>query len=185
MTTLPVFITGNQHKADYLAKWLGQPINHRKLDIDEIQSLDLRTVVEHKARQAYAAAGEPVLVEDVALTFTAMGQLPGTFVKWFLEEIGVDGLVRIADGLPHRGAEAAIMYAYFDGQELHVFEGRVTGQVPPRPRGENSFGKGWNAIFIPDGTDKTYAEMTEEECWPFNHRAQAIAKLQAFFADAV
>ena len=41
------FITGNQAKADYLAKHLGFSVQHHKLDLDEIQSLDLREIVEH------------------------------------------------------------------------------------------------------------------------------------------
>jgi hypothetical protein len=49
-----VFITGNQKKADYLAKYLGFPIEHIKVDLDELQSLDLREIVEHKVKQAYA-----------------------------------------------------------------------------------------------------------------------------------
>jgi len=78
------FITGNQHKADYLAKWLGMPINHQKVDLTEIQSLDLHEVVEHKVREAYRIIQKSVLVEDVSLTFHALGRLPGTLVKWFL-----------------------------------------------------------------------------------------------------
>jgi inosine/xanthosine triphosphate pyrophosphatase family protein len=60
-----IFITGNQKKADYLAKYLGLSIEHEKIDLDEIQSLDLREIVEHKVKQAYAKVGKPVLVEDV------------------------------------------------------------------------------------------------------------------------
>jgi inosine triphosphate pyrophosphatase len=47
------FITGNQKKADNLSRLIGMSVEHIKLDLDEIQSLDLREVVEHKARQAY------------------------------------------------------------------------------------------------------------------------------------
>ncbi len=47
------FITGNQHKADYLAKYLGIEIAHRKIDLDELQSLDLHEIVTHKVKQAY------------------------------------------------------------------------------------------------------------------------------------
>ena len=70
------FITGNQKKADYLAKYLGFPIEHEKLDLDEIQSLDLREITEHKAKQAYEEMKKPVLVEDVTLEFSALGRLP-------------------------------------------------------------------------------------------------------------
>ncbi|HEV7454071.1 MAG TPA: non-canonical purine NTP pyrophosphatase, partial [Candidatus Saccharimonadales bacterium] len=133
---LPVFITGNQHKADQLAQWLGLPVEHRKLDLDEIQSLDLRQVVEHKVRQAYAVARQPVLVEDVAVTLTAMGKLPGTFIKWFLQELGNDGICTLADGLENRKAVVSICYGLYDGQDIHFFDSHVAGQVAPEPRGE-------------------------------------------------
>lgn len=183
MTDL-LLVTGNQHKADYLAKWLGMPFDHQKLDVDEIQSLDLREVTEHKVRQAYQLVGRPVLVEDVSLTFTAMGRLPGTYIKWFLEEIGQEGLAEMANGLAHRQAIASIMYAYYDGNEIHFFDGHTKGVVAAAPRGEGVFGKkGWNSIFIPDGSDKTFAEMTDEELQPFSHRWQAIAKLKTFLEN--
>ena len=76
------FITGNQNKADYFSKYLGFPVNHHKVDLDEIQSLDLREVVKHKLLQAYDEIKSPVIVEDVSLEFEALGRLPGTFIKF-------------------------------------------------------------------------------------------------------
>ena len=70
------FITGNQKKADYLAKYLGFAIEHEKIDLDELQSLDLREIVEHKVKQAYEKIGKPVLVEDASLEFLALGRHP-------------------------------------------------------------------------------------------------------------
>lgn len=179
------FITGNQNKADYLEKWLGHPVKHEKLDLDEIQSLDLREVAEHKARQAYGIAKKPVLVEDVALTFTAMGRLPGTLIKWFLEEIGPEGLAKVADSLENRQAVASILYALYDGNDLHFFEGEVKGTIASQPQAfdkDNGWRntKSWNSIFIPDGSAKTYAEMSDAELRLVSHRAQAIDKLRAF-----
>lgn len=81
------FITGNQDKADYLARYLGFPVEHLKLDLDEIQSLDLKEIVEHKVQQAYEKIRRPVLVEDVSLEFLALGRLPGPFIRFFLEKM--------------------------------------------------------------------------------------------------
>lgn len=175
-----VFISGNQHKADYLAKWLGRPVAHQKLDLDEIQSLDIREVAEHKVRQAYALLQRPVLVEDVALTFTAMGQLPGTLVKWFLQELDTEGLCALANSLEHKKAVASICYAWFDGQQLRFFEHHITGTIASEPRGTHGFG--WNSIFIPDGTNKTYAEMDDDEVRPYSARAKAIQAIQALLS---
>jgi non-canonical purine NTP pyrophosphatase (RdgB/HAM1 family) len=177
-----IFITGNQHKADYLAKWLGLPVEHRKVDLDEIQSLDSKKVVEHKARQAYELIGQPVLVEDVSLTFTALGRLPGTFIKWFLEELGLHGLCKLAASLEHPGAECAIMYALFDGKEMQFFEARQGGTIAAEPRGSGGFG--WNAVFVPDGSEITYGEMDEDTFATWNIRAHAIKKLKTHLTQA-
>lgn len=179
-----VFITGNQHKADYLSKWLEMPIEHQKVDLEEIQSLDLATVVADKAKRAYDIVQRPVLVEDISLSFTALGRLPGTMVKWFLEEIGTEGLCKLLDPYADRRATASIMYGFFDGMELRTFEAHVPGTVPDRPRSlealewKNSLS--WNSVFIPDDASKTYAEMTDEEVKPFSHRASAVAKLKRY-----
>lgn len=172
-----IFITSNQYKADYLAKWLGMPVSHQKLDIDEIQSLDLRQVAEHKARQAYDIIKKPVLVEDVSLIFTAMGRLPGTLVRWFLEELDVEGLCRLGNTYEDKRAEASIVYALYDGRTLQLFEGQKSGRISPGPSGD---GFGWNNLFIPDGWDKTYGEMTEEEFKESSHRYFAIVKLRNY-----
>lgn len=173
-----VFITGNQHKADYLKKWLDMPVEHHKVDLDEIQSLDARKVVEHKVRQAYQVIQKPVLVEDVSFVFDAMGKLPGPLIKWFLEELDVPGLCKLADGLEHRKAHVSIVYALYDGERIEYFESTVRGAISSEPRGTHGFG--WNAIFIPEGSNKTYAEMTDDEVRPYSIRAQAIEKLRAF-----
>ena len=116
------FITGNPNKAHFVSQWLQTGIDHRKLDLDEVQSLDLRTVVEHKARQAYDILKSPVLVEDATLSFTALGRLPGTFIKWFIEEIEVAGLCKLLDGYQDRSATGVICYALYDGHEMHFFD---------------------------------------------------------------
>lgn len=175
-----IFITGNQGKADYLSRWLGMPVAHQKIDLDELQSLDLSEIINHKARQAYEITKKPVLVEDVGLTFTAMGKLPGPFIKWFLQEIGIEGLCKMADGLPHRGAIASVMYGYCDGEQVHEFLMELPGTIADRPRGER--GMGWDPIFIPEGHERTYAEMTIEELHPASVRAKAIDQLKVFLS---
>ncbi len=144
------FITGNQNKADYLAKLLGVSIAHQKIDLDEIQSTDLKAVVEHKARQAYEVIQEPVLVEDVSLEFTSLGGLPGTFIKFFVEQTGLDATCRMLDGFEDRSATAKCGYGYFDGAQFHYFEGSVDGAIAHEP-GKGSRGFGWDRLFIPDG----------------------------------
>ena len=81
------FITGNQKKVEYMRKLLTMPIEHIKLDLEELQSLDLREVVEHKVRQAYDIIQKPVIVGDISLEFCMLGRLPGPFIKFFEKEL--------------------------------------------------------------------------------------------------
>ena len=154
------FITGNKNKADYLAEYLGFPLEHVKLDLDEIQSLDPKAVIRHKVRQAYEEVKAPVLVEDVSLVFTAMGRLPGTFIKWFIDELQLEGLCRLLDG-KDRSAIASCVFGYYDGETEKYFESSLPGQIAQSPTGEGGFG--WDQIFIPEGYTVTRAELSKED----------------------
>lgn len=157
------FITGNQNKADYLAQMLGVPLLHQKVELEEIQSLSLEKIVERKVKQAYKLIGRPALVEDVALGFDAQGGLPGPFVKFYVEqENGLEKLCRNLDNLPNRGATAACVFGYYDGERLELLRGELHGTIADHPRGVNGFG--WDAIFCPDGYDgQTRAELTPSD----------------------
>jgi non-canonical purine NTP pyrophosphatase (RdgB/HAM1 family) len=155
------FITGNQRKADYLANYLGIAVEHIKIDLDEIQSLNLREVVKHKVRQAYAQIQKPVLVEDVSLEFKALGRLPGTFIRWFMDEMSLEKICSLLDG-KDRSAIAKTCFAYFDGVEEKYFEQSLEGTIAQRPAGNSGFG-GWDPIFIPTAYTVTRAEMNKED----------------------
>lgn len=155
------FITGNQKKADYLARYLGFPIEHIKLDLDEIQSLDLDEIVEHKVKQAYEKIKKPVLVEDASLEFIALGRLPGPFIKFFFEEMWLDKICTLLWDMD-RGAISRTVYGYYDGTQLELFEGAHPGVITKSPRGDNGYG--WDRIFEPAGYNwLTRAELDEED----------------------
>lgn len=161
MNKLPVFITGNQNKADYLSRQLGVTIEHQKVELDELQSTDLHTIVEHKLRQAYAVVGRPVLVEDVGLSFTALGDLPGPYIKWFVEHAGGEACCRMLDGFSDRSAIIRCTFGYFDGERIEFFDSESRGTISDHPRGENGFG--FDTFFINEGYTITRAEMSQEE----------------------
>ncbi len=172
------FITGNAAKAKYLSDYFHAPVEHMKLDLHEIQSLDLKEVVEDKARRAYAVAKSPVLVEDTSLIFNSLKKLPGPLIKWFLETLGNDGLCRLLDGVDDRSAFAEIEFAICDEQGVHTFRGSAEGTIAETPRGETGFG--WDPIFIPKGYTKTWAEMTGDEKHATSMRKIALEKMSTF-----
>jgi non-canonical purine NTP pyrophosphatase (RdgB/HAM1 family) len=166
------FITGNENKAKTLEKYLGYPVGHRKVDLDELQSLELREIVEHKVKQAFELIKEPVLVEDISFEIGAVGHLPGPFIKWFIEELGFEKICRLADSDASRAAVTKVCYGYYDGSRLELFEGELHGSMPKSPRGSDGFG--WNCVFIPDGQSKTNAEMTPEETEKYSLRTTTV-----------
>lgn len=175
----PLFVTGNQHKADQLAKLLGLPLEHKKLELDEIQSLSVAEVAEHKVRQAYDLVKRPVFVEDVSLRFIAFGGLPGPFVKFFIQEgEGLEAMCRMLDGFTTREAFGECVYAYYDGTKLELMHGGIEGVIADHPRGENGFG--WDAIFCPKGYGgRTRAELNESEYAEVYQIIKPIAALRA------
>jgi non-canonical purine NTP pyrophosphatase (RdgB/HAM1 family) len=159
----PIFITGNQNKADYLARILGIELEHHKLDLDEIQSVDPKEVIEHKVKQAYEILKKPVLVEDTSLFFNALDGLPGPFVKFFVTaKDGQTIMCRMLDGFDDRTAYASAIYAYYDGEQLHTFIGRLNGTIATSPRGGGGYG--WDGVFEPEGYGgRTRAELSSQE----------------------
>jgi inosine triphosphate pyrophosphatase len=176
------FITGNANKARYVAQWLGRDVPHHKLDLDELQTFDLHELVEHKARQAYDILKTPVLIEDAQLAFTALGRLPGPFIKWFIEELNYPGLVKLLDGYEDRSAYGVCCYALFDGKDMRFFEGDMHGTIAREAKGSGGFG--FDPVFINDGYTITRAEMTEDDYANTSYRKKALDKLIAYLKTA-
>ncbi|HEY4483260.1 MAG TPA: non-canonical purine NTP pyrophosphatase [Candidatus Paceibacterota bacterium] len=174
------FITGNQKKADYLAKYLGHPVKHLKLDLDEIQSLDLKEIVEHKVRQAYEKVKGPVIVEDVSLEFEALGGLPGPFIRFFVDNVAYETMCEMINGKSRRATAKATM-GYYDGQTLKIFEGALGGEIAMKPSGDNGYD--WDKIFIPDGYKVTRANLSEEDYQSTYLKIKPFAALKDFLAS--
>ncbi len=173
-----VLVTSNQHKAHYFSQMIGMDVENIAIDVEEIQSLDIREVATHKVKLAYAVVKRPVVVEDTQLVFHALGLLPGPFIKWFLDSLGVEGLCKLLEPYADRTATAGAVIAYFDGTNLELFEKSLSGKIADSPRGSSGFG--WNRIFIPEGSDKTLGEMDEEEFELFYKKVKAFDELAKF-----
>jgi inosine triphosphate pyrophosphatase len=181
----PTFISGNQNKIDYLSRSLGIELEHRKVDLDEIQSADPKLVIEHKVRQAYTLLGTPVLVEDTSLSFNALDSLPGPFVKFFVEaDNGLENMCRMLDGFDDRTAYGSVIYGYFDGEQLRYFEGRLNGTIAMHPRGDSGYG--WDTIFMPEGYGGlTRAELSPEDDIKSYNTLRDSAGLREFLLNQV
>lgn len=171
------YITSNPNKAKQLSWHLGYPVEHQAMDLPEIQSLDVEEVVREKAKIAYGIINKPVLVEDYSLVFYALGNLPGPLVKWFLQEIGTSGLCKLLDSYTDKSALATSVAGLYDGKEFHLFKGEMRGTISKEPRGKEVFGT--DAIFIPEGHQKTWSEMLKDEQKATSIRRKSLKQLEA------
>jgi XTP/dITP diphosphohydrolase len=173
---VPVFVTGRIEKARE-AERLGFRFERLDLDLAEIQAVDPGEIVEAKARGAYSRVGRPVFVEDSGLAIHAWGGFPGALVKWLEKTAGLEAIARMLDAFPDRAATASCAVAWFDGERLARGNGEVPGSIAAAPRGSGGFG--WDSLFIPSGSDRTFAEMSPEEKDRISHRRRAWEDLAA------
>jgi XTP/dITP diphosphohydrolase len=165
-----VFVTSRAEKAAEAAR-LGFRIERLDMDLPEPQALDPSDIVAAKARAAYERLERPVLVEDSGLAIRAWGGFPGALVKWLEKSAGVAKLATMLDPFPDRSATAVCAIGYCGGGEIVTARGEVEGAIAPSPRGSGGFG--WDVIFIPEGGDRTFAEMAPAEKDRVSHRRRA------------
>lgn len=175
-----IFVTGNQNKADYLARFLDHPIDHKKIDLDEIQSLDLKEIIEHKVRQAYKKLKQPVIVEDSSLEFVALGGLPGPFVRFFVDNMSLETICSLLNG-KDRSAMAKCAIGFFDGKTLKIFEKKLKGSIAQEPAGKNGFD--WDKIFIPQGHDVVRALFNDMDYKKTTFKIKPFAQLKKFLKE--
>jgi non-canonical purine NTP pyrophosphatase (RdgB/HAM1 family) len=171
-------VTGNLNKAKEIEAVTGASVETVDLDVKEIQSLSVAEVAREKALAAYRQLGVPVFVDDTGMSIAALGGLPGALVFWFLDAIGLDGILRLMRDTEDRRASVSTCIAYCEGSNAQLFEGVVDGTISTEIRGTNGFG--YDPIFIPHGQSKTYAEMTAEEKNVLSTRSIALFKLRQF-----
>ena len=174
---LKYFATGNKNKLREFNQILGLELAQIDLDLLEPQGVEAEEVVREKAHDAYEKAGKPVLVEDTGLEFSAWNGLPGALIKWFLDSVGNEGILKMLDGEKDRQGKAKTAVGFYDGKKSHIFVGEVEGEIPTEIRGVSGFG--WDPIFIPDGHQKSFAEMESYEKNEVSMRKLALEKLKS------
>lgn len=172
------FVTSNPNKLREAEHITGIKFAHKYLDIDEVQEVDGRKVVEKKAMTAHRLAKAPVIVEDTCFCINALNGFPGALAKWMWASIGAKGICGLMDNYKDRSAYAITYVAFYDGHEMRVFSGRIQGTVSKNPGGKNGFG--WDHIFIPEGHSMLFAEMSMEEKSRISMRMKAFLKLRRF-----
>lgn len=149
------FATTNANKLKEVNEILGRDLQQINIDLFEPQGLDVVEIVKEKARDAFHKTGKSVLVEDTGLEFVAWKGMPGALIKWFIQSVGNEGILKMLQEETNRQAIAKTAVGFYDGNDCHVFVGEIQGTISNEIRGESGFG--WDPIFIPENHSKSFA----------------------------
>ncbi len=186
-----VFATNNAHKLGELRGIAGEEWNIMSLaeigchdDIPETaDTLEGNALI--KARWVKARYGYDCFADDTGLMVDALDGAPGVYSARYA---GPDHdsaanmkllLERMADK-DNRNAHFSTVIALVMGGEEHIFEGRVDGTIAREPSGCGGFG--YDPVFVPENSGRTFSEMTAEEKNAISHRGRATRKLMEFLA---
>ena len=185
-----VIASHNQGKVDEIRKML-KPFGVEVVSASELNLPDVEetaTTFEGnaslKAVQMAEMSGLPCLADDSGLCVDALDGRPGVYSARYAPnrdfDKGMDMLLQeiAATGDPKRSAHFACVLALADPNgKTHIFEGRVNGHIQEHKTGSNGFG--YDPIFVPEGYNKSFAEMTAEEKAQISHRGRAMKKFLA------
>ena len=147
--------------------------------LDEIQSADVEFLVRDKCIRAFRLIGRPVFVEHTGLFIEALNGFPGGLTQIFWDTLGAERVATLF-GKDDGRAVARTRIGYCDGRCVHQFEGEVSGMLASEPRGDPSQ---WDCVFIPEGSDQTFAEMGDHKN-DISMRRAALDRFAAFLSEA-
>ena len=181
------FATGNINKfneARSILSSYGIAVGMLRVKGDEIQSDSLKKIAQTSAINAYRRCHLPVFVEDAGLFIDVLSGFPGPYAAYVYKTIHNGGILKLMENLKDRRAKFQSVIAYFDETlcEPECFDGESIGEITlteRRAQGKSAFG--FDPIFQPSGSGKSFAEMTIEAKNGFSHRAMAIRKFAEWY----
>ncbi len=187
-----VAATNNDHKLAELKKLIGEMDNCEIVGLNNYPNYpevdeNGKTFSANAAIKALAACeycDVPAFADDSGLCVEALDGAPGIYSARYAptDKERVTKLLNALEGIENRKAKfvCAISIASM-GEIIETFEGEVHGVITKKPHGENGFG--YDPIFMPDGYDKTFAELGDDIKNKISHRAKAMEATMEFIDD--
>jgi XTP/dITP diphosphohydrolase len=186
------FATNNQHKIQEVRAHLGSDFQLAGLEEigchDELpeEQPTLEGNSFQKAEYVYKNFGVSCFADDTGLEVEALHGAPGVYSARYagVQRNATDNMQLLLKNLEpyqNRRARFRTVITLITPELTQQFEGIVTGQIIHEHRGSGGFG--YDPIFLPDGSDKTLAQMNMEEKNIISHRARAVNKLVAFLKE--
>ena len=184
-----VFATNNAHKLREVSQVVGEEFTLVSLrecgiveDIPEEQPT-LEGNALQKARYIYARTGLDCFADDTGLEVDALGGEPGVRSARYAtdghdDEANKRLLLERMEGVEARGAQFRTAIALIIGGKEYLFEGIVRGHITTEEKGEGGFG--YDPLFVAEGCEQSFAQISAEEKNAISHRGRAVRKLAEF-----
>jgi XTP/dITP diphosphohydrolase len=192
-----IFASNNQHKIEELKAFAGKESDSYRIEIVSLKDAGIDidipephdTLEENASEKSWTIhklTGNDCFSEDTGLEIEALNGEPGVksaryagdnrSFKDNIEKV----LNKLANQANRNARFRAVISLIIEGNETQ-FEGICNGKIIDTPQGTEGFG--YDPIFIPNGSKRSFAEMSIEEKNRFNHRTKAAAKLVAFLQN--
>ncbi len=184
-----IFATNNQHKADEIRHILGdkfviKTLRDSGIDIDIPEPhASLEENAREKSSVIHRVTGGDCFSEDTGLEVAALNGAPGVKSARYAGddanfENNIARLLKELDGISERQARFRTVISLMLDNREYQFEGICPGKIIDEKKGVGGFG--YDPVFVPDGAEKTFAEMTLGEKTMYSHRKKATEKFVAF-----
>ncbi|MEC8257221.1 MAG: RdgB/HAM1 family non-canonical purine NTP pyrophosphatase [Bacteroidota bacterium] len=183
-----ILATHNEHKAEEFKQILAQFRVQTLADLNYDQEInetasDLQGNSLLKADTIFRHYGHIVISDDSGLEVQALNGAPGVYSARYAgeqkdDQKNTEKLLHELKGITNRNAQFRTVITLMSSNNTLQFEGIVEGTIVHEPKGDKGFG--YDPVFIPNGYQKTFAELSSKEKNKISHRANAIEKLVAF-----
>jgi XTP/dITP diphosphohydrolase len=178
------FITGNQHKVKEASGIFHQfniNLKHVNLGYPEIQG-KMTDVARYGAKHAARQLGRPIIVEDAGIFIKALKWFPGTYSSYVQGTLGNQGILKLMNDVKDRYAEFRSVVGFANPKtEPEIFLGVVRGQIAYQEKGRHGFA--YDPLFIPEGFNQTFGELTRKEKNEFSHRRKSLESFVLWYKD--
>jgi XTP/dITP diphosphohydrolase len=181
------FATNNVNKFQEARRVLAEhkiAVGMLRVKTFEIQSESLEEIAKASAIEAFRNCNLPVIVEDAGLFVEALNGFPGPYAAYVYKTIGNRGLLQLLENTKNRKARFSSVVSYYsvNCKSPICFEGEVLGKIAKEERASGSgHGFGFDPIFKPANSSRTFAEMSLSMKNTYSHRANALRKFAQWY----
>ena len=156
----------------------------KKIRLYEPMEMDGERILIDKAKYAFNKIKRPLIVDDAGIYFEAYPNFPVVFTKFIIKLLDFDGIFKLLNDKNRRAYfKCTIAFIDTNSNKPKLFEGICKGKIAEKISGTFNPNFEFSSIFIPEGENRTFSEMSIEKRKKSSHRARALGKFLKWYAN--